>query len=60
MVNHLLRKGYLSELEDYLSELEGKPEIKLGNRDKQFLQSYDFTNLNTLPAYIKMSMNYTE
>jgi hypothetical protein len=38
MVNHLLRKGYLSELEDYLSELKGKPKIKLGNRDKQFLQ----------------------
>jgi hypothetical protein len=38
MINHFLRKGYLSELEDYLSELEGKPKIKLGNRDKQFLQ----------------------
>lgn len=38
MVNHLLRKGYLSELEDYLSELKRKPKIKLGNRDKQFLQ----------------------
>jgi hypothetical protein len=37
MVNHLRRKGYLSELDDYISELEGKPEIKLGNRDKQFL-----------------------
>jgi hypothetical protein len=38
MVNHLRRKGYLSELEDYLSELERKPKIKLGNRDKQLLQ----------------------
>jgi hypothetical protein len=30
MVNHFLRKGYLSEL-------EGKRKIRLGNRDKQFL-----------------------
>lgn len=37
MVNHLRRKGCLSELEDYLSELEGKRKIRLGNRDKQLL-----------------------
>jgi hypothetical protein len=38
MVNHFSKKGYLSELEDYISELEGKRKIKLGNRDKQFLE----------------------
>jgi hypothetical protein len=37
MVNHLLRKGFLSEIEDYLSELKGKRKIRLGNRDKQLL-----------------------
>jgi hypothetical protein len=40
MVNHLRRKGYLSELEDYLSELKGKRKIRLGNRDKQLLNQW--------------------
>jgi hypothetical protein len=37
MVNHFSKKGYLSELVDYLSELEGKRRVRLGNRDKQLL-----------------------
>jgi hypothetical protein len=37
MVNHFSKKGYLPELENYLKELEKKPKIRLGNRDKQIL-----------------------
>lgn len=52
MVNHFLRKGYLSELEDYLFELEGKGKIKkLGSRDKQLLNQLIYK-----PGYVS-SMN---
>jgi hypothetical protein len=53
-VNHFSKKGCLSELEDYLTELKGKPKIRLGNRDKQILYAliYKPEYLASLNKYI--------
>lgn len=55
MVNHFSAKGYLSELEDYISELKGKRKIRLGNRDKQLLNEliYKPEYLSSLNKYGK-------